>query len=74
MKKVRSKKSNLGKILKPYEKKWVALSPDKRRVVSSGDTLKEAESKVSSEHIEHVIFMKVPPSDMVFIVGTERLF
>jgi len=67
MARTRSKNSNLGKILKPYEEKWVALSPDKRRVVSSGDTLKETESKVNPKDLESVIFMKVPPSDKVFI-------
>ena len=61
------KKPNLGKLLKPYEEKWVALSPDRRRVVSSGDTLKEAESKINKKDIESVIFMKVPPSDTVSV-------
>ncbi|OGZ46284.1 MAG: hypothetical protein A3J54_02630 [Candidatus Ryanbacteria bacterium RIFCSPHIGHO2_02_FULL_45_13b] len=73
MQKMRSKKSNLGKILKSYEEKWVALSPDKRRVISSGDTLKEVESKIDSKDIEHVIFMKVPPSGMVFIAFAHEI-
>ena len=41
------KAPNLGKILKPYENQWVALSPDKRAVLSSGNSLKEVRQKVA---------------------------
>lgn len=39
----------LKEILKPFENKWVALSPDETEVVSSGDTLTEAESKLNEK-------------------------
>jgi len=66
-----SKKKNLAEIIKPYENKWVALSPDESAVVSSGDTMQEAESNVNPKELEEVIFMKVPPSDRTFL-GSPR--
>jgi predicted RNase H-like HicB family nuclease len=46
--------------LKPFQGKWVALSPDRRTVVSSGTTVEEVESKLEPQQLEQVIFMKVP--------------
>ncbi len=63
----RKQKPNLAEITKPFENKWVALSPDKSEVVASGDTLEETESHLSPADIETVVFMKVPPADTVFI-------
>lgn len=53
---------NLHKIIEPkHEKKWVALSPDKSKVVGFDESLLALKKKIGSEK---VVFMKVPPSDM----------
>ncbi|MDP1688729.1 MAG: hypothetical protein Q8L47_01185 [bacterium] len=52
---------NLSKILNKLEKKWVALSPDYKRVVASGETLKDTISKIKISDRAHVIFHKVIP-------------
>ena len=33
---------DLSKTLRPYENKWVAITKDYKKVISSGKTLKEA--------------------------------
>ena len=55
------KAPHLNVILKPFENKWVALSPDETQVVSSGDTLLEAESKLSEKERHEAVFFKVVP-------------
>lgn len=58
MKKETKKNYDLRKILKPFENKWVALTSDNKKVVSSGDTLNQAASGAKSKN---VVFMKVLP-------------
>ncbi len=57
---------NLSELLRPYEDKWVALSPDYTRVVASGDTRKEVDASVKKEERETLIFHKVLPFDALF--------
>ncbi|MFH1956350.1 MAG: DUF5678 domain-containing protein [Patescibacteria group bacterium] len=56
MRKETQKNYDLRKILRPFENKWVALTPDNKKVIASGDTLNETASKVEKKD---VIFMKV---------------
>ena len=63
----KAKKIDLSEVIKPYEDKWVALSSDQTTVVSSGDTLKEVESRLDPHQLSEVIFMRVPPFDKLFI-------
>jgi hypothetical protein len=53
--------------LKPYENKWVAVSPDYVTVVASGGTLKEAHAHVPRGEREMVVFHKVLPFDALYI-------
>lgn len=53
--------ADLSKVFKPYENKWVALSPDRKKVVASGETLRETAAKVDSKIREKVAFSKVLP-------------
>lgn len=55
-------KPNLSKILKPFENKWVVLSPDYKRVLSSGDTLEDAAKIIKQSDREKVIFHRVIPA------------
>ncbi len=64
-----SVRDNLGKLLRPFEDKWVALSPDYKRVLSSGETLKETEAKLSETKRAKAIYFKVPPAHAYFVPG-----
>ncbi len=55
------KAPDLKGILKPFENKWVALSPDEQTVISSGDTLSEAEANLNEKEKHEVVFFKVIP-------------
>lgn len=57
---------DLSKKLLPYENKWVALSEDKKQVLGSGKTLKEAE-KQAEKKSKRYIFLKVPPFDLSYV-------
>ena len=54
-------KINLSKILGKFGKKWVALSPDYKSVVASGDTLQDTIKKVGTKERDRLIFHKVIP-------------
>lgn len=55
-------KPNLSKILKPFENKWVALSPDYKKVISSGSNLESVVKSLKDGEKERAIFHKVIPS------------
>ena len=56
---------NLSKILdKSHEKKWVALSPDRSKVLGSSMNLVELKNKVNNKE---VLYMKVLSSDTSFV-------
>ena len=61
---------DLSNALKPYENKWVALSPDRKSVVASGDTLGDAASKVDIKIRNEVAFSKVLPLGTNFAPST----
>jgi len=58
---------DLRKILAPHEKRWVALTPDHRKVLADGRTLKSVRAKVKDEGI---VFLKVLPSDVKYAPTT----
>ncbi|MBI5139454.1 hypothetical protein HZA26_02495 [Candidatus Nomurabacteria bacterium] len=58
------KNANFTKILnKSHENKWVALSPDRYKVLGSSDNLVELKDKVNNRD---AVYMKVQPSDISF--------
>jgi len=57
---------DLGKILKPYENKWVGLSEDKTAVISSGDSLTDAINDTPKNKKDKVSFMHVIPLGSYF--------
>lgn len=59
-------KPSLAALFKPFGNKWVALSPDKKRVLSSGDTIDEVEKDLDAETLHEAIFFKVPPAGKIF--------
>ena len=48
-------------LLKPYEKKWVALSRGRKRVLASGTTLGAVMRKLSREDRKQALFKLVLP-------------
>jgi hypothetical protein len=61
---------NLADLVRPFENRWVALTPDYSQVVASGETLEEVESRVEGKDLQRLVFFKVPRFDAVFIPAT----
>lgn len=57
---------DLTKKLLPYENKWVALSEDKREILGSGKSLKEAK-KAAEKRGKKYLFLKVLPFNTSFV-------
>jgi hypothetical protein len=57
---------DLTKKLKPYEGKWITLSPDYKKVLGVGDTLKEAKKK-TEKRTKNYIFIKLPPFNVSYV-------
>ncbi len=56
--------TNLSKILnKSHENKWVALSPNRSKVLGASENLVELRNKVNDKD---ALYMKVLPSDASF--------
>lgn len=57
------KSYNLTKLLLPYAKErlWVALSPDKKRVVGKGKNLTEALEEAKKNNVEKPTFIQAIP-------------
>ena len=58
--------TDLSRLLKPFENRWVALSPTYDRVVSSGDTLSETLSGVSEGEQSQVVLYRVLPGNSFY--------
>jgi len=57
---------DLSKILKGYENKWVALTPDFHHVSASGDSLQEVKSKLSDKEKTDLYFKRVIPQKAAY--------
>lgn len=62
----KTKSIDLSEILKTYMGKWVALSKDERKVLASGELLKDVFEQVKKQGFEEPIFLKVPPAFLPF--------
>ena len=54
-----------------YEKKWVALSSDNKKVLASGDTIQELEKKVKGVDSNKFVLTWVPPFDRVLSLNAK---
>jgi len=55
-------------MLRSYEHKWVALSPDYKKVIASGDSLRETDAKLVDDRARaDAVFYKVPSFDTYYI-------
>ena len=59
---------DMAKIEKQYPGQWVALSDDRRRVVASGFTLKDALAKARGKGIKDPILSKVPKESLEYLL------
>ena len=55
------KKHFIKKSLNSYKNKWVALSSDRKRILSSGQTLHDAREQLNEKNKKEAIFFKVLP-------------
>ena len=54
-------------IYKKYKGKWVALTLDEKKVIASGESLKQILEESKKKGLEHPIVMRVPPSVLPYI-------
>ncbi|MEK9174926.1 MAG: hypothetical protein AAB725_03070 [Patescibacteria group bacterium] len=52
---------NLAKILKPFVNKWVAISPDYKKIISSANTLQELTAKIGGNKRDLIFHRVIPP-------------
>lgn len=64
--------AKLGLLL-PYENKWVALTPDRKAVVASGNTYKEVDKVLKRKKIEDVILSFILPFDKSYSPNGKKL-
>lgn len=60
------KSIDLSKKLKPYENKWIALSLDHKKVLGTGDTLKQAKTRAEKKN-KRFIFLKLPSFNVSYV-------
>lgn len=60
-----TKPIDLTDLIEPYENKWVALSLDHKKVLGSGETLKEAKTKAKDSNNQFVL-LKLPPFNVKY--------
>ncbi len=58
---------DLGKKISKYKKGWVALTPDSKRVVGSGNSLHEALEKAREKGVKDPTLLKVPIPHRIFL-------
>jgi len=56
------------KVFKSYQGKSVALSPDEKKVIGSGNSPKEALKESIKKGTKEPIFLKVPSTDRSFVL------
>lgn len=57
--------SKISSPLLNYENKWVALTPDREKVVASAGSIEQLEKKVRRLKNQDAIFTYVPPFDRI---------
>ena len=57
------------KIIKKYKGKWIALTNDEKKVISSGKSAREVLEKAKKEGVESPILFKVPVLVLPYVGG-----
>jgi len=63
---VKKNKRKIENPLIPFENQWVALMPDRKKVIASGATIKELDRQLTKLKNKDAILTKVLPFDQVF--------
>ena len=58
---------DLSKILSKHKRGWLALSPDNRKLIAIGKTLKEALERARKKGVANPGLLKAAPVDRLFI-------
>lgn len=58
---------NLSKILSKHKKGWLALSPDNRKLVATGKTLREVLEKAKEKGVGNPSLLKTAPVKHLFV-------
>jgi len=64
-----TKALDFTQIIKKYKGKWIALTEDEKKVVSSGKSAKETLEKAKKEGLDNPILFKVPISVLPYVGG-----
>jgi len=64
-----TKALDFTQIVKKYKGKWVALTEDEKKVISSGKSAKEALEKAKKEGLKRPILFRVPISVLPYVGG-----
>lgn len=64
-----NKSLDFSKIIEQYKGKWVALTEDEKKVVSSGNTAKKTLEKAKRGGFKNPILFKVPISVLPYVGG-----
>ncbi|MBI2327141.1 hypothetical protein HYU92_02375 [Candidatus Curtissbacteria bacterium] len=59
---------DMTKIYRDYKGKWVALTPDRKTVITSGSTAKQVYDEAHKKGFEEPILTKIP-TEVVILVG-----
>jgi hypothetical protein len=68
-----SKALDFTQIVKKYKGKWVTLTEDEKKVISSGKSAKEALEKTKKEGLKNPILFKVPISVLPYVGGNSLI-
>jgi predicted RNase H-like HicB family nuclease len=58
---------DLSKILSKHQSGWLALSPDNKKLISTGKTLQEALEKSIDKGVENPSLLKAAPQDKLYV-------
>jgi len=62
-----TKALDFTQIVKKYKGKWVTLTEDEKKVISSGKSAKEALEKAEKEGLKNPILFRVPISVLPYV-------
>ena len=68
-----TKALDFTKIAKKYKGKWVSLTEDEKKVISSGRSAKETIEKAQKEGYKNPILFKVPIAVLPYVGGNSLI-
>ena len=53
---------------KKYANKWIAISPDEKRIIGSGTTLSKAAKEAKKKGVKNPIFTRIPKKPVGYLL------